>query len=486
MAGLDPSILLQARPVDLTSLGESLNPANIYQKGLALRKNRQEVGEQGRQLDQQKALREKAAQFDVSTPEGKQAYLDSIKSDPRTSDKYLEAANAFSEQKQKTAQAGLTQTEADIAGAKTPLIMDYIKRFTNPQSSVVDDPNAPLHQRLLTLKNRVLQDEAAKSFGLPVPPENQIAYNQAVVEAKQGLQAALGSPEWQAKIRAIAPGKTNEAAILEREFYSQHPEYEQLPEELKKTYHDAFVAPQQPTGAYISLTPPNTNDLGAAAKRIANGESTISQEIKNGNFSGATSWQVQNDLVNAVKQINPGFSQAESEAGFNFSAEPSTKRAVQQLDNAYATIDRLKGVYSKLKNTEYPTINKAISAGRLQSGDVDVARAAIAEVLANDELTQAFARGGVGSDKLRDMSTALANKNMSPSQQAAQFDEILHGIARSRKAYETQGAGYIKPANIKTSAPAFPVVTNDAEYAKIQPGSKYTTSDGRVLTKAKK
>ncbi len=160
--------------------------------------------------------------------------------------------------------------------------------------------------------------------------------------------------------------------------------------------------------------------------------------------------QVHNELLNKVRALKPGFSEAESEGGYKFSTNPSTKRAVQQLDNAYSTVQRLRDVYSKLDNGQFPTINQAINAGKVQTGDVAAAQASIAEVLGNDELTQAFARGGIGSDKLRDMSAALANKNLSPQQMAAQFDEILAGVDRSRAAYEGQGAGYIKPPKYRT------------------------------------
>jgi hypothetical protein len=175
--------------------------------------------------------------------------------------------------------------------------------------------------------------------------------------------------------------------------------------------------------------------------------------------------QIHDDLVRRVKAIDPNFSEADSEAGYAFGKNPATRRAISQLDNAYSTLARLKDVYSKLNNTQFPTLNKALNAGALQVGDVDAARAAIAEVLGNDELTQAFSRGGMGSDKLREMSEKLANYNYSPAQMSAQFDEIMHGLERSRNAYVGQGGGYIKPLQTgKTAVRPYDDAAKEARY----------------------
>ncbi len=221
----------------------------------------------------------------------------------------------------------------------------------------------------------------------------------------------------------------------------------------------------------IGATMPPSKVTDDAAARIASGQSTVSEEINKGRFTGSTAMQVHNELLNKVRALKPDFSEAESEGGYKFSANASTKRAVQQLDNAYSTVQRLRDVYSKLDNGQFPTINKAINAGKVQTGDVAAAKAAIDEVLGNDELTQAFARGGTGSDKLRDMSAALANKNMSPQQMAAQFDEILAGVDRSRGAYESQGAGYIKPPKYRTEkqTKVHPQDNEAVQWAKANP-----------------
>ena len=229
----------------------------------------------------------------------------------------------------------------------------------------------------------------------------------------------------------------------------------------------------QPNMTAMLMTPPPPSLLDDAAKRIANHESTVSEEINKGRFTGSMAMQVHNDLLNRVRALDPNFSEAESEAGYAFAKNPATRRAISQLDNAYSTLDRLKGVYAKLDNTQFPTLNKAFNAGAIQKGDVDAARASIAEVLGNDELTQAFSRGGMGSDKLREMSSKLANYNMSPQQMAAQFDEIMHGLERSRNAYVGQGGGYIKPLKTAESAPK---ISSQAEFDALPAGAEYISA----------
>lgn len=225
-------------------------------------------------------------------------------------------------------------------------------------------------------------------------------------------------------------------------------DYQDYMKDLEK-----FKPTPQPSMGVISMMPPPSNVLDNAAKRIANRESTISEEINKGRFAGAQAMQIHDDLVQRVSALDPTFSEQDTEAGAAFSKNPATRRALQGMENAYKTIGRLKDVYSKLNNTEYPTVNSAINAGKIQVGDVNAARAMIAEVLGNDELTKAFAAGGGSTDKLRDMSEKLANYNLSPNQMKVQFDELEHGLERAYNAYQTQGGGYIRKLKTGTVAP---------------------------------
>lgn len=271
-----------------------------------------------------------------------------------------------------------------------------------------------------------------------------------ILTEKQAMYDDLNSPQWQAKINGIGIKNTNGSNAF-NEFRKTHPIIELLPEtEQAKIQTESFKANAQPNMAMIGSQPPPASVLDNAARRIANKESTVSEEINKGRFTGSTAMQIHDNLVERVRALDPNFSEADSEAGYAFGKNPGTRKAISQLDNAYSTLDRLRGVYSKLNNSQYPTINKALNAGALETGDVDAARASIAEVLGNDELTQAFSRGGMGSDKLREMSSKLANYNLSPQQMTAQFDEIMHGLERSRNAYVGQGGGYIKP--LKTAS----------------------------------
>ncbi len=305
-----------------------------------------------------------------------------------------------------------------------------------------------------------LMDMKSKQGGLGMDDLIDPVISRKIMIEKQKMYDDLNSPEWKGKINAIGVKKTNGSQAF-NEFRQKHPIIQMLPEtEQAKIQTESFGANAQPNAGMISLIPPPNSVLDNAARRIANRESTISEEINKGRFAGSQAMQIHDDLVNRVSAIDPAFSEQDTEAGAAFAKNPGTRKAVTQLDNAYSTLDRLRDVYSKLNNFKYPTINAAKNAGAIKLGDVEAARASIAEVLGNDELTQAFSRGGIGSDKLRDMSAKLADYNYSPAQMTAQFDEIMHGLERSRNAYVGQGGGYIRP--MKTAPKAAAASYSDA------------------------
>jgi hypothetical protein len=295
---------------------------------------------------------------------------------------------------------------------------------------------------------------------------------------KQAMYDDLASPEWKARIAGdpkkeiagIGTKNTN-ASVLFNEFRKNHPVISLLPEtEQAKIQTESFKANAQPNMAVVNSTPPPAKVIDNAIRRVAAGESTVSEEINKGRFAGAQAMEIHDRLVEGVKAMKPDFSEADDEAGYAYSKSPKVKTALTQMDNAYTTVGRLQKIFAKLDNGQFPTLNAAFNAGKFQAGDVAAARASIGKILGNDELSKAFAGGGVTSDKLRDMSDALVNKNLSPGQMKAQFDELLQGIARQRAAYETQGAGHIKPMKAMESAPkAHPQDSQAVEWAKANP-----------------
>ncbi len=221
----------------------------------------------------------------------------------------------------------------------------------------------------------------------------------------------------------------------------------------------------------LSTVPPKQSTIDNAIKRIANGESTVAEEMNKGfgRASAEMASDVHDQLVEGVKKINPNFSEAESESGFAFSKNPATKRSLANIENAYSTVDHIRDVYSKLNNTQFPTLNKAILAGKIQTGDIQAAKAQIDQILASDELSKAYVQSGGSTDMLRGMSNALGNPNGAPAQQTAQFEEILSGLDRFHKAYESQGGGYIKPfKGIKSSSSDNSEFKNDPTYSSIE------------------
>ncbi len=271
------------------------------------------------------------------------------------------------------------------------------------------------------------------------------ALNMKMMGAKKEMYDALNSDEWKAKIAGLGSKNTNASQAF-NEFRTKFPILSLLPEtEQAKIQTESFKPNAQPSMVSVMNAPVSNTVLDNAAQRVADRKSTLSEEIAKGRWIGPKAMEMHDQLVQKVASLDPNFSEQETESGAAYAKNPKVRNSIQQLDNAYSTVGRLKDIYSKLDNGQFPTLNKAINAGKVQTGDVNAARAAIGQVLGNDELTQAFARGGTGSDKLREMSEKLSDPNASPQQMIAQFDELLQGVKRSRAAYETQGGGYIHP-----------------------------------------
>jgi hypothetical protein len=239
--------------------------------------------------------------------------------------------------------------------------------------------------------------------------------------------------------------------------------------------------------ALVLNQPPDPSVVNHAIARIAEGKSTLSQEMKKSGRGGPAAQMFHDQLAEGVPAyvrpgetapLKPDFSEAADEGGNTFAQSPKVKAALTQMENAYSTVGRLRDVFGALKNGQFPSLNAAINAGAVQLGDVESARANIAAILGNDELTKAFAGGGVPTDKLREMAGALVNKNLAPEQMNAQFDELLQGTERQYNAYQAQSAGHIKPLDTKkyggepkapSAAASHPQASQAEQWAKANP-----------------
>lgn len=372
-------------------------------------------------------------------------------------------ANQMAQQNQVTG-AGLPALQAANLQAETqsrnleneksqaflPVYQAALARYQNPSQGSPQPPanqNGPPSSSYQTFQSLIKpaadeanQNEFAKSQGLPLTIQNTTAMTQAKNDA-----LAQASQEMATAIQGIKPTDKNGKANAIAGVIAKYPLLaKDLTEEagvLKET------SPQINMAGLLDQPIPQSI-VDNASKRILNGQSTIAEETTRGRLVGPKALEFHDALVNAVSAQQPDFSEAENEGQRAFANSAQTKKAISQLDNAYSTVKHLRDVYSNLNNSQFPTVNAAINGGKVQSGDVDAARAAIGQALGNDELTQAFARGGQPTDKLRDLSGVLADKNMSPQQQGAQFDEILQGLQRSRAAYSGQGGKFIKPLDV--------------------------------------
>lgn len=414
MSGLDPSILLASRTPDLSSLAASLDPATIYAKGLTLRKQRQDVGEEGRILAQNQMLRDAASKVDLSTPEGQQSFLQTIQSNPATADRYLDAAKAFTAQQEAAAQASTSQTGAEEAAAKKPLILNYVKRFLGgaPAAAPVN-PNAPLDQKLLRLKSLSMEDEAAKTFGLPVPPDNAIAYQQAAIQAKQGIENALTNGtdakgvRWADRIAAIPPGKTNVASNLYNEFKGQHPEIAYLPEDDKKTYQSSFVAPQQPNMATV-ITQASGGSGGFGA--------TLAQQVAQGNLGGkdaigsilgnrfmlpAAKQKELVALASSVPKLGGKYTIPQLAVFAKNSMDPAINRQTIAIDALTPNIDKLIQLSDQNGRVNAPLLNKMIQQGEFQGADGTVTNMQELQGIIAEEAGRVFGGSATSDFKIK-------------------------------------------------------------------------------------
>lgn len=481
MLAPDTNILLQTKPVDLTSLGDSLNPAAIYQRGLELRSQGQQVKEQQRQLSQAQALREAASRFDLSTDQGKAQYLDAIRNNPATADKYSEALQAF--QQQKIQQQGIEKTgyELPVEKAKSELqqrAYDAFRAQQNPSGSVIGDPGGqqvqgavgsygnhqaqqlPIHQRLQQLKGLVANDDYMTAMGIPVAPTNKVAYNNAIIEANQNIRDALVNEvgdsktgkTWAQLSAELPAGKTNLAGALADKFLAKHPEIQYLPdaEKVQYTKDKLFSAPQQPNMAVIMQglnkgLPDNL--LGPAIDRIHKRQSSIEDEIGKGRMFGIAPDVIRQQLIGGVNQkYGEDYDPSQASSGQKFQHNVPMISYVAAMDNARGTVQRLNDVISKNGNLESKTATKLINALKTEFNDVQQAEVNALRGVGQEELAPAFSRGGgQTTDKARELAQSLTPTNLSSAATKATLRELLISIDRNRQAVEKASYGFVKP-----------------------------------------
>jgi hypothetical protein len=485
--GLDTSIPMQVRAPRLADLVDDFSGARADQrKDVAARRQGRladlQLDDAERGASENKTIRGLMQVGDTTTPEGQNQFLEDLHT-VGLGHRAPEFQNQFAQQAaaRTQAQENAAKTKGELTGQalnQTKEVQDWFNRQAvihgNAALSATDPGQREAAKQALlgkiksyasTLpKDSPLQNSLQQEYDSVTgtdfsKDENLQAFATATISDPKDLMQYHNLSKWMT-LKPILDNAT-QLTPKEQERGFNQAAYSTKVEAAKKLIPPGMMGMPE-VKEYLSTLekmkpnpPPNmagmmgapvpNSVLDNAAKRIANHQSTLSEELSKGRWMGQTAMQVHDELVNRVAGLDPNYSEQGSEAGAAYAKNPKTRTAIQQLDNAYSTVKRLQDVFSKLDNGQFPTLNKAINAGKVQMGDVNAAQAMIAQILGNDELTQAFARGGTGSDKLRGMSEALANPNLAPKQMAAQFQEILAGVKRSRQAYETQGGGYINP-----------------------------------------
>lgn len=221
-----------------------------------------------------------------------------------------------------------------------------------------------------------------------------------------------------------------------------------------KTYQDymrdveKFKPTPQPNMAVMMGAPIPASAMESAAKRIANRESTVSEEMAKGFNRRPDAFQLHDQLVNQVKALDPTFTEQDTESGAAFAKNAATRRYVAAIDNARSTAARIAELTAKNAGTPSPALNQLINKFKVQAGDLDAAKTAIGQIAGTEEYSGAFTRSGGGSETTRGWADELGKLiYQNPAQAKASSAELLRAFDRNRQALMKQGGGYIKAPN---------------------------------------
>lgn len=244
-----------------------------------------------------------------------------------------------------------------------------------------------ISDQLQNLKTKVSNDEAWNSQGFFVPPTNKIAYNQAIIQANQGLHDALTSevadpndPQqrtWAQLAKAIPAGKTNDAGILADQFIDKHPEIQYLPDVEKAQYSKdkLFTAPQQPNMASVIIGQEGkSKGMGQAlAEQVASGNLPLDaalSSINNNRFMlGDEKQKELIALASAVPQLGGGYTIPQLKVFAKNSTDPQTNRTISAINAIEPNLQKIVQFSDQNGRLNIPLLNKAIQAGQFQEGD---------------------------------------------------------------------------------------------------------------------
>ncbi len=213
---------------------------------------------------------------------------------------------------------------------------------------------------------------------------------------------------------------------------------------------EKFKPTPQPSMAVMMGAPIPATAMDSAAKRIANRESTVSEEMAKGFNRRPDAFQLHDQLVNQVKQFDPNFTEQDTESGAAFAKAPATRRYVAAIDNARTTAARIMELAKTNAGTPSPALNALINKFKVQAGDVDAAKVAIGQLAGTEEYSGAFNRNGGGSETTRGWADELGGLiYQQPEQAQASSTELLRAFDRNRQALMKQGGGYIKKPDYK-------------------------------------
>lgn len=382
----------------------------------------------------------------------------------------VQATTAHTQGLTEAGKYGLDWEKAQREGLLGPgegTILERVQRFLNPstaapaqapqttapmidalkgQAAPAEAPApAPAPEANATLLDTLRRTNTAKALSSKEPLAAYMAGEQGVKmeELERKLIQELSSEKWNARRARVRGGNTssNQAMI---DFQAENPDISLLGDNGKALLERAFKAPAQPGMAFLSTVPPKSGVLDHAAQRIHKRQSTVSEEINKGKWLGSTAMEVHDALVEKVVDMEPDFSEARTEAGMKFAANPSTKRFISSVDNARSTAKRILELSKKAVGTPSPLLNEMINKFNIQLGDVTAAGISVGELTGAEEFSSAFQRAGVGSETTRTWASKLGKSiYQNPAQAQVSLNEIIRAFDRSRKATDSQAEGYL-------------------------------------------
>ncbi len=168
------------------------------------------------------------------------------------------------------------------------------------------------------------------------------------------------------------------------------------------------------------------------ARQLAFGEITPTQAQQLLRTRGMNAPVLATSLFNTAQDLNPEWTPAAAELGYQFARTPQVRRQVAAMDNVRIALPNLLRASDEAARTNVPLLNKVLLPAGYNLGDKSYANLKAATTAFADELSLALGTG-TASDLKTKMGVDLTDPNLSPAALSEMMRKTVIPFAHSRK-----------------------------------------------------